>query len=188
MSLTLSTSLLAPHLHGHNHTPSSGHTADMSEPESAEVAVEHAKSESLAGPSKYAATTQSSSSPPDFSSSLSIWREVDLPVLQNSLETLCPTLISSQKDALLSRKRLAEQTREFKKLSIESQGEAIKPLLKSYQSEIDSLTKRAKSAENAVLSVRDRLQTATDPYPILEAVLVSMRYCAGLVGSTADHL
>lgn len=127
--------------------------------------------ESLAGPSKYL-NNEGLPSATDFSSCLSTWREVNLPTLQNSLDTLCPTLIASQKDALLSRKRLAEQTREFRKLSPESQADAIKPLLKSYQAEIDSLTKRAKSAENAVLGVQDRLKSAIDPYPVLEAVLV----------------
>lgn len=128
---------------------------------------------SFAGPSKYQSKERLPSAS-DFSSCLSIWREVNLPILQNSLDTLCPTLIESQKDALLSRKRLAEHTREFRKLSLESQAEAIKPLLKSYQVEIDSLTKRAKSAENAVLGLQDRLQSAIDPYPVLEAVLVSI--------------
>lgn len=107
----------------------------------------------------------------NFSSSLAAWREIQLPALQADLETLRPTLIEAQKDALLSRKKLAEQTREFKKLETDAQPEAIKPLLKAYQAEIDSLTKRAKAAENAVLGVRDRLQTASDPYPILELVL-----------------
>ena len=125
--------------------------------------------DATAGPSNYKTSDDlaASSSASDFSSCLSSWREVNLPILQNSLATLCPTLIESQKDALLSRKRLAEQTREFRKLSADSQAEAIKPLLKSYQAEIDSLTKRAKSAENAVLSVQDRLQLANDPLPSL---------------------
>ncbi|UZJ52527.1 hypothetical protein CBS101457_001847 [Exobasidium rhododendri] len=147
----------------------------MAEVEATEELPGQVVSESLAGPSNYNTTqsaTEAPSSPStDFSSSLFIWREVNLPALQHSLGTLCPTLVNSQKDALLSRKKLAEQTREFRKLDVEGQTEAIKPLLKSYQSEIDSLTKRAKSAENAVLSVRDRLQAASDPYPILEAVL-----------------
>lgn len=117
------------------------------------------------------ATASSSSKTIDFSTSLATWREIALPTIQANLEQLCPSLIESQKDALLSRKKLAEQTREFKKLSSDSQPEAIKPLLKAYQSEIDSLTKRAKAAENAVLSVKDRLQGASDPYPIFELVL-----------------
>lgn len=139
--------------------------------------------EAVAGPSSYMVDGLDDplvpSSASDFSSCLTTWREVNLPTLQSSLATLCPTLIESQKDALLSRKRLAEQTREFRKLSPESQAEAIKPLLKSYQAEIDSLTKRAKSAENAVLSLQDRLQLAKDPYPVLEAVLVSAIGCQG---------
>lgn len=118
-----------------------------------------------------AAATAAAAPPADFSTALASWREIQLPGVQSSLETLCPSLIDAQKDALLSRKKLAEQTREYKKLPTEGQAEQIKPLLKAYQSEIDSLTKRAKAAENAVLGLRDRLQGAVDPYPLLELLL-----------------
>lgn len=110
----------------------------------------------------------------DFSTSLSSWREIRLPELQQNLEALRPTLVDGQKEALISRKKLAEQTREFKKQNPEAQPELVKPLLKAYQSEIDNLTRRAKTAENAVLGVRDRLQNASDPYPLLEVVLEQM--------------
>lgn len=42
----------------------------------------------------------------------------------------------------------------------------------AYQTEIDSLTKRAKSAENAFLNVYKVLAEAPDPYPLLEAAVV----------------
>lgn len=44
--------------------------------------------------------------------------------------------------------------------------------LTAYQTEIDSLTKRAKSAENAFLDVYKVLAEAPDPYPLLEAAVV----------------
>jgi homeobox protein cut-like len=42
----------------------------------------------------------------------------------------------------------------------------------AYQTEIDSLTKRAKTAESAFLSVYKVIAEAPDPYPLLEAALV----------------
>lgn len=41
----------------------------------------------------------------------------------------------------------------------------------AYQTEIDNLTKRSKSAENAFLSVYKVLAEAPDPYPLLEAAV-----------------
>ena len=42
----------------------------------------------------------------------------------------------------------------------------------AYQTEIDSLTKRSKTAENAFLNVYKVLAEAPDPYPLLEAAVV----------------
>lgn len=49
----------------------------------------------------------------------------------------------------------------------------------AYQTEIDSLTKRSKAAENAFLNVYKVLAEAPDPYPLLEAAVVRWR-CASL--------
>lgn len=43
----------------------------------------------------------------------------------------------------------------------------------AYQTEIDSLTKRSKISENAFLSLYKKLAEAPDPYPLLEAAVVS---------------
>jgi len=43
----------------------------------------------------------------------------------------------------------------------------------AYQTEIDSLTKRSKTAESAFLSLYKVLAEAPDPYPLLEAAIVS---------------
>jgi hypothetical protein len=41
-----------------------------------------------------------------------------------------------------------------------------------YQTEIDSLTTRSKTSENAFLSLYKVLAEAPDPYPLLEAAVV----------------
>jgi len=46
--------------------------------------------------------------------------------------------------------------------------------LTAYQSEIDNLTKRSKTAESAFLSAYKVLAEAPDPFPLLDAAVVSM--------------
>ena len=68
-----------------------------------------------------------------------------------------------------TRKRLAEVTREWKKLETEEE-RCVKmgPLLKSYQGEIDRLTRRAKAAESFYLTLYKKIYEAPDPTPLLE--------------------
>lgn len=48
---------------------------------------------------------------------------------------------------------------------------AIKVLLKAYQSEIDSLTRRSKMSETSFLNLYKLLSDAPDPYPLLDAAV-----------------
>ena len=80
---------------------------------------------------------------------------------------------------------------DFKKIPDEEKVNAFKGLLKcasqplayscflilffrdtAYQTEIDNLTKRSKSAESAFLNLYKVLADAPDPYPLLEAAIV----------------
>lgn len=47
--------------------------------------------------------------------------------------------------------------------------------LVAYQTEIDNLTRRSKVAENAFLNVYKLMAEAPDPYPLLDAAVVSTR-------------
>lgn len=107
----------------------------------------------------------------DFAAALSIWKEIKLADLQQLLNSTAPELLEAQKAAVSNRKKLADQTREFKKQPDANKLESFKPLLKAYQAEIDTLTKRSKTAENAFLNVHSALTTAPDPYPLLEVTL-----------------
>lgn len=107
----------------------------------------------------------------DFSATLATWKDINLPDLQTQLNSIAPAVLESQTTAVINRKKLAEQTRDFKKQPDEEKLESFKPLLKSYQTEIDTLTKRSKSAENAFLNVHSALTTAPDPYPLLEVIV-----------------
>ncbi|CED82054.1 Transcription factor/CCAAT displacement protein CDP1 [Phaffia rhodozyma] len=108
----------------------------------------------------------------DFSTALSTWRDINLTDLQKSLDTTALELVENQKENVVGRKKLAEQTREFKKIPTDAEKlESIKSLLKAYQSEIDQLTRRSKVAENAFLNAYKLLAEAPDPYPLLDAAV-----------------
>ncbi|WVR07736.1 hypothetical protein IAU60_004779 [Kwoniella sp. DSM 27419] len=108
----------------------------------------------------------------NFSAALTTWKEINLSELQKSLDSTALELVENQKENLVGRKKLAEQTREFKKLPDDAEKfNAIKVLLKAYQGEIDSLTRRSKMSETSFLNVYKLLADAPDPYPLLDAAV-----------------
>ncbi|GAB5590301.1 hypothetical protein Unana1_05201 [Umbelopsis nana] len=106
-----------------------------------------------------------------FSSAINFWKNASLSLLQKELDQQGLEIVEKQKDGLISRKKLAEQTRDFKKLADEEKLQQFKGLLKAYQTEIDSLTKRTKYSENSFLSIYKLLADAPDPTPFLEAAV-----------------
>ncbi|WWC71958.1 uncharacterized protein I206_105917 [Kwoniella pini CBS 10737] len=108
----------------------------------------------------------------NFSTALTTWKEINLSELQKSLDSTAVELVENQKENLVGRKKLAEQTREFKKLPDDAEKfNSIKVLLKAYQGEIDSLTRRSKMSETSFLNVYKLLADAPDPYPLLDAAV-----------------
>ncbi|GAA6034575.1 hypothetical protein JCM8097_005404 [Rhodosporidiobolus ruineniae] len=107
----------------------------------------------------------------NFTTALTVWKEIALHELQRTLDAQGLEIVENQKENMVGRKKLAEQTREFKKVPDDEKGPAFKTLLKGYQAEIDNLTRRSKTAENAFLSVYKLLAEAPDPYPLLDAAV-----------------
>ncbi|KAE9411276.1 hypothetical protein BT96DRAFT_930417 [Gymnopus androsaceus JB14] len=89
----------------------------------------------------------------NFSGALATWRDINLSELQKTLDAQGIELVDNQKESLVGRKGLADQTKEFKRIPDEEKLTAFKGLLKAYQTEIDNLTKRCKTSENAFLNV-----------------------------------
>ncbi|RUS79188.1 hypothetical protein EGW08_013046, partial [Elysia chlorotica] len=96
------------------------------------------------------------------------WKNFDLQELQRELDTTATELANRQDESEGSRKRLVEQSRDFKKNTPEDIRKIVAPLLKSFQVEIDSLSKRSKAAEASFLSVYKKLIDIPDPSPALE--------------------
>uniref|UniRef100_A0A8C4WDL7 Homeobox protein cut-like n=1 Tax=Gopherus evgoodei TaxID=1825980 RepID=A0A8C4WDL7_9SAUR len=88
--------------------------------------------------------------------------------LSRELDATATVLANRQDESEQSRKKLIEQSREFKKNTPEDLRKQVAPLLKSFQGEIDALGKRSKEAEAAFLNVYKRLIDVPDPVPALD--------------------
>ncbi|KAI6045966.1 CASP C terminal-domain-containing protein [Pisolithus marmoratus] len=112
-----------------------------------------------------------SSTEHNFSGALATWKSINLHELQKTLDAQGVEIVENQKENVLSRKGLAERTKEFKKIPDDEKLNSFKGLLKAYQQEIDGLTRRSKVAESAFLNIYKVLAEAPDPYPLLETVV-----------------
>lgn len=112
--------------------------------------------------------------PTPLQTALASWRNLDLPSLRPSLSSTATTLLESKEKSLKARKHLAENTKSLKRAIklVESDGshEHIRQLaaeakdtIKSYQEEIDSLTRRCKLAENSFVSLYTSIYECRDP-------------------------
>ncbi|XP_068230347.1 protein CASP-like isoform X3 [Palaemon carinicauda] len=113
---------------------------------------------------------------------IAAWKEFELAEVQRDLDETASELATRQDESEVSRKKLVELSREFKKNTPDDVRKHVAPLLKSFQSEIDYLNKRSKFVEGAFLNVYKKVIDINDPLPTLE-------YCAGLekkVGRLAD--
>ena len=102
------------------------------------------------------------------------------------LDSTATDIVSHQKDALVSRKDLAQKTKDFRKLDDAAKLVEFKSLLKgadeiddtnwqnanlqaAYQTFIDLLTTHGKTTSSAFLQIYSSVSEAPDPYPLLEA-------------------
>ncbi|EQC34730.1 hypothetical protein SDRG_07544 [Saprolegnia diclina VS20] len=100
------------------------------------------------------------------------WKGFDLDSKRVMLDAQGGSMQEQKEASLKSRKALAEHTKRFRKLASEPEKAASLPgLLKAYQEEIDTLTKRAKFSDNAFFTLYKALYEAPDPVPALEAAL-----------------
>uniref|UniRef100_A0A8K9XDP4 DNA-binding protein SATB n=1 Tax=Oncorhynchus mykiss TaxID=8022 RepID=A0A8K9XDP4_ONCMY len=96
------------------------------------------------------------------------WKRFDLQQLQRELDATATQLANRQDESEQSRKKLIDQSRDFKKNTPEDVRKQVAPLLKSFQGEIDALSKRSKEAEGSFLNVYKTLIDVPDPVPLLE--------------------
>eukprot|EP00285_Hemiselmis_virescens_P014823 CAMPEP_0173402798 /NCGR_PEP_ID=MMETSP1356-20130122/54931_1 /TAXON_ID=77927 ORGANISM="Hemiselmis virescens, Strain PCC157" /NCGR_SAMPLE_ID=MMETSP1356 /ASSEMBLY_ACC=CAM_ASM_000847 /LENGTH=394 /DNA_ID=CAMNT_0014363195 /DNA_START=88 /DNA_END=1269 /DNA_ORIENTATION=- len=93
------------------------------------------------------------------------WQDVNLDAQRKVWEESCLEIANAQETSSASRKGIAESTKAFRKYTDEEKLANWGTLLKSYQSEIDSLTKRSKAAEVSFINVYKALKDVPDPAP-----------------------
>eukprot|EP00039_Didymoeca_costata_P030357 m.29170 g.29170 ORF g.29170 m.29170 type:complete len:656 (+) comp8071_c0_seq1:257-2224(+) len=109
---------------------------------------------------------------------LELWRRADLPGIQKRLDYEAEQISARKDGSDASRRTLIEKTRKFRGEVDDDTKKKVAPLMKQFQSEIDSLTKRGKAAEQAFLSVYKQLIDAPDPVALLESALTDQKRSA----------
>eukprot|EP00117_Sycon_ciliatum_P025414 scpid64542/ scgid21102/ Protein CASP len=104
------------------------------------------------------------------SSLIQFWKDISLPRLQHELDTAAAEIAQRQDSADTSRKKLIELSRDYKRNTPEDERKRVSALLKSFQAEVDTLSRRAKAAEGSFLNLYKRLADAPDPAPALDQV------------------
>ncbi|KAL3236555.1 CCAAT displacement transcription factor COY1 [Nakaseomyces bracarensis] len=104
-----------------------------------------------------------------FKHAAELWSKADLSSLQHDLDNSIIEIKDRESGFLESRKLLASETKSFKKLDSDEKLGTINKLIKQYQQEIDSLTKRSKNSEQALLDVYAKISEAPDPSPLLQS-------------------
>lgn len=139
-----------------------------------------------------ASASGSNSATEPLQTALQSWSEIDLPTLRPNLDQTLQFLVDSRETSLQARKSLGERTKTLKRAiktatddgttsSITSLATECKATIKSYQSEIDSLTKRCKLSENNFIKLKDVLYNREDP-------ATSLRRALDFVQSRDDQL
>lgn len=103
-----------------------------------------------------------------YSHAIDVWSKADLSALQKELDSNVLDVKQKEDESLESRKVLATETKQFKKLEGEEKLGSINKIIKKYQQEVDSLTKRSKFSEQILFDIYAKLSEAPDPKPLLE--------------------
>merc|ERR1711892_665695 len=103
------------------------------------------------------------------------WRELKLAEIQADMDQTATNLANRKDESDTSRKKLIVESKKFKKDTPEEARKQVQPLLKLFQSEVDALSKRAKAAETAFLSIYAKIIELPDPLPALEQAEVMQK-------------
>eukprot|EP01133_Synstelium_polycarpum_P018960 gene18960-22696_t len=106
-----------------------------------------------------------------FMDILEAWRQFNVEKKKTDLDAYVTQIAQLKEDCVQSRKVLAKQTQDFKKVADEEKIKTFGALLKLYQDEVDKLTKRSKYSETCFFGVYKDISEAHDPVPALTAAL-----------------
>ena len=99
---------------------------------------------------------------------LDYWKEFNLQNNKEKLDQICIEIRDLKTASITGRKKLNDVTKDFRIKSKETQLNDLTNLLKSYQDEIDQLSRRSKFCESSFLTLYKSISEAPDPVPIIE--------------------
>ncbi|CAM9567492.1 unnamed protein product [Chrysoparadoxa australica] len=119
---------------------------------------------------------------------LQFWKSFDLDSHRLQWDQQGLVIQENKESSSRARKKLAEQTKAFRRLNKEQRLESTKDLLRAYQEEIDALSRRAKGSENAFFSLYKGLYEAPDPVGALAAAVELGAAAAGAGAPNGDEV
>lgn len=108
-------------------------------------------------------STTITTSKSSVSGMLDQWQKFDLEQVKKELDDRVIEIAQQLDEGDQSRKRLIEQTKEFRKQIGEEQRKILAPILKSFQVEVDAASKRSKLMEQVLLKLYKQLIDLNDP-------------------------
>ena len=108
------------------------------------------------------------------------WNEFGFVELQTQLDDYANEIAKRQDEAECGRKKLIEMSKDFKRTASDEIRKVVSPLLKAFQAEVDSLTKRSKLSESCFLSIYKKLSDAPDPLPFLNQAVINRQKLSSL--------
>ncbi|SCU99577.1 LAME_0G03928g1_1 [Lachancea meyersii CBS 8951] len=103
-----------------------------------------------------------------FQHAVELWSKANFTELQRLLDEGVLSVKELESNSLNSRKALASETKQFKRLDGDEKLGQVNKIIKSYQQEVDSLTKRSKLSEDLLLDLYSKLSETPDPHPLLQ--------------------
>lgn len=110
-----------------------------------------------------------------YEHALSLWKQAGFSGLQSMLDESISKIKDLEGTSLESRKVLATETKQFKKLPDDEKLSQILKLVKQYQKEIDSLTARSNFSEKVVIELYEKLIEQPDPTGIIQSMIDKLR-------------
>ncbi|KAI3659564.1 hypothetical protein MP638_005250 [Amoeboaphelidium occidentale] len=104
---------------------------------------------------------------------ISKWQQVNMLQLQTQMDKVWKEIEENQQSTLQNRKQLAELTKQYRQSSAGNSADVVK-LIKHYQTEIDSLSKKLKFVEFEYMGVCNLLMECVDPAPLLEKCRIQL--------------
>ena len=99
---------------------------------------------------------------------IELWTKFDIEATKKELDDKVIEIAQQLDEGDQSRKRLIEQTKDFRKNLNDEQRKLVAPLLKSFQIEVDSSSKRSKLMEQVLLKLYKQLIELPDPIGAIE--------------------